>query len=456
MRKILFSCLILWSLFITVSSAQSTTIAYTDPTGHFTVDIPDTWTDRSTNLYGQFTSPDRVDYYLIALNGDDIPLTFQIALTLFESPISGNLEPSQTVEIPILDSLWTQYIYTYEGGFDTILGRVDNGVVTVIYAHTTSITQLQSATPDLVDVLISFQLGTVIDLSEVETRILTEEDYSTFSAYIESAINIFDVPAVAVAVIRNGNVEFIQAYGVNAIGSDEPITTDTNFLTGVLTQPMTTMMMGTLVDDGIINWDQIVTEIYPEFALSDSARTEQIRVRDLVNHASGITRDDLPLLLAQSTPQNILTSLNTLAIRAPLGLTFDANNQLMATGGYVSALANGASIENVDSTYRNLIQSRIFDPIGMTSTTFDFDEVTTQNSYAHPHGLDLIMMNHQPFHIHEERWTQAVQPALGAWSTINDMSRFLITVMQAGITPDNTEVISTTKFTRNMARRSIN
>jgi CubicO group peptidase (beta-lactamase class C family) len=61
---------------------------------------------------------------------------------------------------------------------------------------------------------------------------------------------------------------------------------------GSSTKPMTTMMMGTLVDEGLLDWDMPVTDILPSFALSNPATAAQIRVRDMVNMSSGVPAYD--------------------------------------------------------------------------------------------------------------------------------------------------------------------
>lgn len=444
MRLLVFVTSVIFGLILTpYNQAQDETIPYTDPTAHFTIDIPSAWIDQSTDTYGYFISPEPIEYYLIAIPSDDIPLAFELTLTIFQADISNANEPTQTAEIPIMDSVWTQYIYTAEGRFDTILGRLDSGVVSVIYVPGDSIATLQSATPSLVDIMISFRLGEAHDLGNASPMNLSDTDFANFSAYIQTALNTFDVTGAAVAIVRNGEIVFIETYGVRSTINPEPITRDTQFLVGTLTQPMTTMMMGTLVDDDVLDWNQSVQSIYPEFALSDSTLASSLQIRDLVNHASGVGRNDLPLILNVNTPQSVLNSLDNLSIISTTPRTaFSANHQMMATGGYVSALANGTSLDSVGTAYIDLMQSRIFDPIGMTDSTFSFEAVLAGDNYAVPHGLDLIFRRHQPFSIGEEFWTQAILPSLGAWSSIEDMANFVLTNTQFGTASNRNEIVS--------------
>lgn len=446
MRLMLFAISMVVGLIVApINHAQGEAIPYTDPIGHFTVDIPASWINQSTDIYGHFSSPEPIDYYFIAIPSADISLAFESALAIFQSEIIDVSEPTQTAEIPILGSVWTQYIYADEGRFDTILGRLDNGIVSVIYVPNETVDGLQSATPSLVDIMISFRLGEAMDLGNLSPLNLSVTDYANFSAYIQTALNTFDVTGASVAIIRNGEIAFIETYGVRSATypEPEPITLDTQFMVGTLTQPMTTMMIGTLVDDGLLDWNQPVQEIYPDFALSDSTLTSSLSIRDLVNHASGVGRDDLPLILNVNTPQSVLSSLDTLPIISTTPRTaFAPSHQMMATGGYVGAMATGASLDDIHTAYTGLMQSRIFAPIGMTNTTFNFSDVLANDNYAVPHGLDLIFRRHHPFSIGEEFWTQAILPSIGAWSSIQDMAHFALTITQFGTALNRNEVIS--------------
>src|SRR5690606_14826589 len=153
--------------------------------------------------------------------------------------------------------------------------------------------------------------------------------------------------------------------GVVEMGSEQAVSTDTLFMIGSIGKSMTTMMMATLVDDGMLDWDTPAQEIYPEFSLANDAATEQIRVRDLVNNASGVAPYNVPRLLVSQTPEEVIESLATIPMIALPGEAYSYSNLMFAAGGYAAAQMVAASNSaDLHSAYATLMQERIFDPIG--------------------------------------------------------------------------------------------
>ena len=101
--------------------------------------------------------------------------------------------------------------------------------------------------------------------------------------------------------------------------------------------------MATLVDDGALDWDRKVTDIFPSFALSDPTSTPKIRVRDLVSHSSGVPQFDMPFMLEHLGPMELIASIRDIPVVAAPGEVYGYSNQRYAAGGWVAALAAGNS-----------------------------------------------------------------------------------------------------------------
>src|SRR5690606_7991168 len=117
---------------------------------------------------------------------------------------------------------------------------------------------------------------------------------------------------------------------------------------------------------------------------------EQIRVRDLVNNSSGVPRYDLILLMHYMTPEELIESLSRIPLVSAPGERFNYSNQMVATGGFVAALAAGATLgEDVMDVYADLLQTRLFEPLGMERSTIDLDEAVADDNHAMPYAYDF-------------------------------------------------------------------
>src|SRR5688500_16116235 len=114
-----------------------------------------------------------------------------------------------------------------------------------------------------------------------------------FEAYIEDERTRFEVQGVAVAVIQ-GDEELLNAgFGFADAESNRPMSADTVLAIGSSTKAFTVTALGTLVDDGLLDWDKPVREYLPGFRMYDQVATEHLTVRDMLSHRSGLPRHDL-------------------------------------------------------------------------------------------------------------------------------------------------------------------
>jgi len=88
-------------------------------------------------------------------------------------------------------------------------------------------------------------------------------------AYVKSAMETWNVPGTAIAVVKDDEVAFAKGYGVRNVNTGEPVTPRTLFAAGSTTKAFTTAALGMLVDEGKIGWDDKVIDHLPEFRFSD-------------------------------------------------------------------------------------------------------------------------------------------------------------------------------------------
>jgi CubicO group peptidase (beta-lactamase class C family) len=440
-RLSLFLMPLLFVLAAVSVRAQEEALVYQDPDGRFSAVIPSGWTDESTAEYGLFTK-DGVAIYLLAVEADDVQNGIDAALQIIDPELEA--EPAQSAELPAPNGIWTQNVYLLDGGaLAVVFGQVRGGVTYVMAAHAPDQAAVQAATNDLNNVVLGFTIGEVIDLTGVVPVPFDDAMLADLEAYVTGAMERFEIPGAAVAVVQGDETVYANGFGVLEVGSDQPVTADTLFMVGSTNKSMTTMMMATLVDEGILDWDTPVVDILPTFALSNPDAAPEIRVRDLVNMSSGVARFDAPMFLAALPADQMIESLADIPLVAQPGEQFNYSNQMVASGGFIAALAAGGEYgSGLADTYAELIQARVFDPIGMTSTTLDFDAAIARDNVASPHNRDFETGQIVPVPLDFERFVISVAPAGAAWSTMEDMARYVGTHLNQGVAPDGTRIVS--------------
>ena len=139
-----------------------------------------------------------------------------------------------------------------------------------------------------------------------------------------------------------------------------PVTPKTLFAIGSCTKAFTTFVMGTLVDEGKLDWDTPVRTYIPEIRFYDRVATELITPRDLVTHRSGLPRHDLVWYNATLSRKEIVERLPYLEPSESFRSKFQYNNIMFMTAGYLVDRLTGQPWEEA-------VRQRIFEPLGMTS-----------------------------------------------------------------------------------------
>ncbi|WP_297730321.1 serine hydrolase [uncultured Maricaulis sp.] len=279
------------------------------------------------------------------------------------------------------------------------------------------------------------------DFSGQTAHRLTPERIALLRDFVEEAAERLDVPGVGFALIDQGEVVYEGGVGVRSLGQPEPVDADTSFMIASNTKGMSTLLLSILVDQGLLDWDQPVVDLYPSFRLGSDSTTESTLVRHLLCACTGLPRKDWGFILAdQDTPaSDVFRQLSETEPTSPFGELFQYNNNMAAAAGYVGGALAYPDME-IGAAYDRAMDELIFQPLAMFDTTFDFDTGETGN-WAPPHGLNVngeqtVMTNH---------FNQAVfpyRPAGGAFSTTSDMAHYVQLELSRGLTPDGERLVS--------------
>jgi CubicO group peptidase (beta-lactamase class C family) len=208
-----------------------------------------------------------------------------------------------------------------------------------------------------------------------------EARWSDLDGAIRKGMSEWDVPGLAIAVIEGDTVAFMRAYGVKEAGKPQPVDLDTVMAIGSTTKAMTAALVGMLVDDGVLAWDDPVTKHLPWFQLFDPWVTREVRLRDALTHRVGAGGGLLPAATALER-REMLRRLRFLEPYAPFRARYEYNNVMFTVAGEAAADAAGM-------TWEELLQARLLKPLGMKSVHPTVDSLWPDGTFAACFCCDL-------------------------------------------------------------------
>lgn len=241
-----------------------------------------------------------------------------------------------------------------------------------------------------------------------------------FEAWLESARQAWQAPAVAVALVHGGETVFARGFGLADVEAQRPATVDTLFAIGSSTKAFTTFVLGTLVDEGRLRWDDRVRKHLPEFRVEDATLSELLTVRDLVTHRSGLPRHDLVWYNSPDSRVELVARLAHLPASADLRTEFQYNNLMFITAGVLAERVGG-------KTWEELVRERVFAPLAMTRSNFSVADMASDLDHAEPYELRDDALRRMPM-----RTIDAAGPAGSINSSVAEMANWVALQLGSG------------------------
>ena len=237
---------------------------------------------------------------------------------------------------------------------------------------------------------------------------------------VAKAVGEWGATGLAVAVVKDGEVLFSKGYGVRELGKPDAVDAETLFAIGSTTKAMTAALVGMLVDEKKLTWDDPVTKHLPWFQVSDPYLTREITVRDLLTHRAGLGNADY-LWYGQATDAGeILRRVRLLPVAYSPRSSFIYQNVMYAAAGAVIEAVTGQS-------WADAMRTRIFEPLGMGDTIATAATLARQANVASPHdavdGKVRVIQN---------ATVDSVAPAGSVWSSVTDMAKWSAMLLNGG------------------------
>lgn len=268
--------------------------------------------------------------------------------------------------------------------------------------------------------------------------------------FVQTAMQELDVPGVGLALIDGGKVVYEGGLGVRELGKPEPVDENTLFMAASNTKGMTTLLLSELVDEKKLRWDEPVIEAYPGFKLGDADTTKKVLIKNLICACTGMPRQDLEFIFGSkdATPESSLALLGTMQPTSKFGEVFQYSNLMAAAAGYIGGHVVYPNKE-LGAAYDEAMQRKIFDPLGMKSTTFAMARALRGN-HASPHGTDIDGKT-AVADLAFDYVAVPHRPAGGVWTSAHDMTRYVLLELAEGKLPNGKQLVSAENL---LARRT--
>ena len=241
---------------------------------------------------------------------------------------------------------------------------------------------------------------------------------------VNRTLKTFNVPGIAVAIVKDGKIVHAEGYGVKSILTKEKVDANTLFGIASNSKAFTSAALAILVDEGKVKWDDKVIKYLPNFKMYNDYVTNEFTIRDLLTHRSGLGLGAGDLMIwpdgSDFTAQDIIQNLQYLKPVSAFRTQYDYDNLLYIVAGEVIHVASGLS-------WCDFVEQRMMKPLEMNHSAASFLRLKDTTNIIAPHvpidGKLKVIKRYK---------NQLFDAAAGIYSSVNDLSKWTIMQMNDG------------------------
>jgi CubicO group peptidase (beta-lactamase class C family) len=244
--------------------------------------------------------------------------------------------------------------------------------------------------------------------------------------YAARVLETFDVPGLAVAIVKDGKLVFARGYGVRKLGEAALVDENTLFPIGSNTKAFTSALLASLVDAGKLSWDDPVYQRLPGFQMYDPYVSHEMTIRDLLTHRSGMGLGEGDLLFWPTTTytrDEIIYRLRFMKPATSFRSRFAYDNLMYIAAGQIIPAVTGA-------TWESYLRTHVLDPLGMKTTTLTVAALKASANHAYPHervdgvlrAIDFVSLDN-------------AAPAGAINSSVSEMAKWVQLQLNRGVFP---------------------
>jgi CubicO group peptidase (beta-lactamase class C family) len=244
-----------------------------------------------------------------------------------------------------------------------------------------------------------------------------------FDSYMEQVLKDWNTPGIGVGIVVNDKLVFAKGYGYRDYEKKLPFTPTTLCQIASNSKLFTAVSAGMLVEEGKLTWDKPVRESVPTIQFFSDQLNNNVTLRDMLAHRTGVTRHDSIWFRSPFTRKELFEKLKYLEPQEPMRETFLYNNLMYAATGNIIELKSG-------KTWEQFVHEKIFTPLNMNTTTYTISDMTQHPDHGVPfrEKRDSFELYKIPYY--ED--TEGVAPAGAIISNIDELSHWLIALMNDG------------------------
>jgi CubicO group peptidase (beta-lactamase class C family) len=244
-----------------------------------------------------------------------------------------------------------------------------------------------------------------------------------FDSYMAQVLKDWNTPGIGVGIVVNDKLVFAKGYGYRDYEKKLPFTPATLQQIASNSKLFTAVAAGMLVEEGKLTWDKPVRDSVPTIQFYNDQLNNNITLRDMLSHRTGVTRHDLIWFRSSFTRKELFGKLKYLEPQEPMRETFLYNNLMFAAVGQIVELKSG-------QTWEQFVREKIFTPLDMKTTAYSISDMTQHPDHGVPfrEKRDSFELYKIPYY--ED--TEGVAPAGAIISNIDELSHWLIALMNDG------------------------
>jgi CubicO group peptidase (beta-lactamase class C family) len=244
-----------------------------------------------------------------------------------------------------------------------------------------------------------------------------------FDQYMEKVLKEWNCPGAGVGIVYKNKMMFVKGYGYKDFDKKAPVTANTLFQIASNTKLFTAIAAGILVDEGKLEWDKPIKKFVPTIQFYNDELNNSVSLRDMLSHRTGVSRHDMIWYKSDLSRKDLFDNLKYMEPSQPVRTGFLYNNMMYASVGYSIELLT-------QKTWETFVKDKLFVPLSMISTNFSINDMKKKPDYFVPYNekRDSDVLYKIPYY--EE--TQGMGPAGSIISNMNDLSHWLIALMNDG------------------------
>ncbi len=241
--------------------------------------------------------------------------------------------------------------------------------------------------------------------------------------YAQQVMTDWGIPGMGLGILKDGKVIYLKGLGIKAVEGKDAVDENTAFQIASISKSFTAAVISMLVDEGKLKWDDPVSKHLPDFKLYDKWATDNLQVRDIMTHRTGLPEQSGTYISKLGyTRKDLYHILQLIEPVSSPRTTYAYNNSTFVIAEQLIERLTG-------KTWEENIQERIFNPLGMNSSTYNGDGYLAAKNVAQPHGMSYKDGKITSYQVTGEdraiEWLTGLGPAGSIVSTANDMLKWV-------------------------------